>query len=220
MASVLTICSLCVFQYVSVVLPMNKSLTNLRCLVMVLRAWIISIFLATGPAIRNGGAINSIQTFSTTYIITLQTEQIFPTTLPWCFAVIFFLVSSAAWTPIAHGSDVIHLARTGRRCSRFFGNETEFDSVNFGSDISGLSYSVFRLLDNQRFRPSTRFLGQLSFWAIYLHSACHPFIYAFKHPEYQDTLKDIARKFKIAITSTFCCCMSKDGNEEERKEKR
>ncbi|CAH3124477.1 unnamed protein product [Pocillopora meandrina] len=82
MASVLTICSLCVFQYVSVVLPMNKSLTNLRCLVMVLRAWIISIFLATGPAIRNGGAINSIQTFSTTYIITLQTEQIFPTTLP------------------------------------------------------------------------------------------------------------------------------------------
>ena len=65
MASVLTICSLCVFQYVSVVLPMNKSLTNLRCLVMVLCAWIISIFLATGPAIRNGGAINSLQTFST-----------------------------------------------------------------------------------------------------------------------------------------------------------
>ena len=72
----------------------------------------------------------------------------------------------------------------------------------------------------QRFRPSTRFLGQLSFWANYLHSACDPFIYAFKHPEYQDTLKDIARKFKIAITSTFCCCMSKDANEEETKEKR
>ena len=64
------------------------------------------------------------------------------------------------------------------------------------------------------------FLGQLSFWAIYLHSACDPFIYAFKHPEYQDTLKDIARKFKIAITSTFCYCMSKDANEEETKEKR
>ena len=146
MASVLTICSLCVFQYVSVVLPMNKSLTNLSCLVMVLCAWIISIFFATGPAIRNGGAINSLQTFSTVYIITLQTEQIFPTTLPWCFAVIYFLVCSVAWTPIAHGSDVIHLASTGRRCSRFFGNETAFDNVNFGSDISGLLYSVFRLV--------------------------------------------------------------------------
>ena len=54
MASVLTICSLCVFQYVSVVLPMNKSLTNFRCLVMVLCAWVISIFLATGPAIQWG----------------------------------------------------------------------------------------------------------------------------------------------------------------------
>ena len=61
------------------------------------------------------------------------------------------------------------------------------------------------------------FLGQLSFWAIYLHSACDPFIYAFKHPEYQDTLKDIARKFKIAITSTFCYCMSKDANEKRKK---
>ena len=94
MASVLTICSLCVFQYVSVVLPMNKSLTNFRCLVMVLCAWIISIFLATGPTIRNGGATNSLQTFSTANIITLQTEQIFPTILPWCFAVIYFLVFS------------------------------------------------------------------------------------------------------------------------------
>ena len=108
MASVLTICSLCVFQYVSVVLPMNKSLTNLRCLVMVLCAWIISIFLATGPAIRNGGAINSLQTFSTVYIITLQTEQIFPTILPWCFAVIYFLVCSVAWTPIANFKDLDH----------------------------------------------------------------------------------------------------------------
>ena len=94
MASVLTICSLCVFQYVSVVLPMNKSLTNFRCLVMVLCAWIISIFLATGPTIRNGGATNSLQTFSTANIITLQTEQIFLTTLPWCFAVIYFLAFS------------------------------------------------------------------------------------------------------------------------------
>ena len=165
MASVLTICSLCVFQYVSVVLPMNKSLTNFRCLVMVLCAWIISIFLATGPTIRNGGATNSLQTFSTANIITLQTEQIFPTILPWwCFAVIYFLrqyFTSVAWTPIAHGSDVIHLASTGRRCSRFFGNETAYDNVNCGSDISGLSYSVFRLLGyhNQRFRLSTRFLG-------------------------------------------------------------
>ena len=76
----------------------------------------------------------------------------------------FFLrqyFTSVAWTPIAHGSDVIHLASTGRRCSRFFGNETAYDNVICGSDISGLSYSVFRLLGyhNQRFRLSTRFLG-------------------------------------------------------------
>ena len=81
-------------------------------------------------------------------------------------------------------------------------------------------FFVFLVITTKDLDHPPDFLGQLSFWAIYLHSACDPFIYAFKHPEYQDTLKDIARKFKIAITSTFCCCMSKDANEEETKEKR
>ena len=81
-------------------------------------------------------------------------------------------------------------------------------------------FFVFLVITTKDLDYPPDFWGQLSFWAIYLHSACDPFIYAFKHPGYHDTLKDIAREFKIAITSTFCCCLSQDANEEKTKGKR
>ena len=76
MASVLTICSLCVYQYVSVVLPMNKSLTNFRCLVMVLCAWVISIFFATGPAIHWGRYEFTSNIFNCEYYHTTDKAEI------------------------------------------------------------------------------------------------------------------------------------------------
>ena len=46
---------------------------------------------------------------------------------------------------------------------------------------------------------SIDFLSQLSFWAIYLHSASNPFIFTFKHVEYQETLKEIYSTCRCAL---------------------
>ena len=125
MASVLTICSLSVFQYASVVKPMNKSLSNFRCLVTVLCAWIISVFLVTEP---------TIQTFSTANFTTLETEPIFlrhnfdvlGLCISFCFHNFFSPqhFRSSARTPFAHGSDVICLTSSGSRRARYLENET------------------------------------------------------------------------------------------------
>ena len=232
MASVLTICSLCVFQYVSVVLPMNKSLTNFRCLFMVLCAWVISIFLAMGPAIQWGRYEFTSNIFNCEYYHSTNRADIsYNITMMLCgylFPCVFMIFSYVSILRALHEhqsrmavtSSISPAPVAGAPVSLETKLRMTMSFVVLTFLVCRTPFFVFLVITTKDLDHPPDFLGQLSFWAIYLHSACDPFIYAFKHPEYQDTLKDIARKFKIAITSTFCCCMSKDTNEEETKEKR
>ena len=232
MASVLTICSLCVFQYVSVVLPMNKSLTTFRCLVMVLCAWVISVFLATGPAIQWGRYEFTSNIFNCEYYHSTNRADIsYNITMMLCgylFPCVFMIFSYVSILRALHEhqsrmavtSSISPAPVAGAPVSLETKLRMTMSFVVLTFLVCRTPFFVFLVITTKDLDHPPDFLGQLSFWAIYLHSACDPFIYAFKHPEYQDTLKDIARKFKIAITSTFCYCMSKDANEEETKKKR
>ena len=231
MASVLTICSLCVFQYVSVVLPMNKSLTNFRCLVMVLCAWVISIFLATGPAIQWGRYEFTSNIFNCEYYHSANRADIsYNITVMLCgylFPGVFMIFSYVSILRALHEhqsrmavtSSISPAPVAGAPVSLETKLRMTMSIVVLTFLVCRTPFFVFLVITTKDLDYPPDFWGQLSFWAIYLQSACDPFIYAFKHPGYQDTLKDIARKFKIAITSTFRCCLSKDANEEKTKEK-
>ena len=235
MASVLTICSVCVYQYVSVVLPLNKSLTNFRCLVMVLCAWTISIFLAIGPVLYWGRYEFTSNIFNCEYYHTTKEAEIsYNITLMLCgylFPCAFMLfsylnvlralqkhqsrmavyTSSISPAPAA-GSPVTLETKLCMTMSVVF--------LTFV--VCRTPFFVFLVLATYDLGNPPDFLGQLSFWAIYLHSACDPFIYAFKHTEFQETLRDILRTFRLAITASCCFCSSKDSVEEEHvvKEKK
>lgn len=232
MASVLTICSLCVYQYVSVVLPMNKSLTNFRCLVMVLCAWVISIFVATGPAIHWGRYEFTSNIFNCEYYHTTNRAEIsYNVTMMFCgylFPCIFMIFTYVSILRALHKHQARMAVTSSISPAPVAGAPVTLETklrmtmsvVVLTFLVCRTPFFVFLLLTTKDLEHSPDFLGQLSFWAIYLHSACDPFIYAFKHTEYQDTLKDIIRTFRLAIVATFCCCVTKGTSEEETKEKR
>lgn len=232
MASVLTICSLCVYQYISVVLPMNKSLTNFRCLVMVLCAWVISIFFATGPAIHWGRYEFTSNIFNCEYYHTTDKAEIsYNITMMFCgylFPCTFMIFTYVSILRALHRHQVRMAVTSSISPAPVAGAPVTLETklcmtmsvVVLTFLVCRTPFFVFLVLTTNDLKHSPDFLGQLSFWAIYLHSACDPFIYAFKHTEYQDTLKDIVKTFRLAIVATFCCCVSKGTSEEDVKEKR
>lgn len=232
MVSVLTICSLCVYQYVSVVLPMNKSLTNFRCLVMVLCAWVISIFLATGPAMHWGRYEFTSNIFNCEYYQTTNNAEIsYNITLMFCgylFPCVFMLFSYVSILRALHKHHSRMAVTSSISPAPVQGAPVTLETklcmtisfVFLTFIVCRTPFFVFLVFATYDLGHSPDFVGQLSFWAIYLHSACDPFIYAFKHTEYQDTLKDILRTFRLAIISSFCFCSSKGTCEDEMKEKR
>ena len=222
MANVLIICSLCVYQYISVVLPMNKSLTNFRCLVMVLCAWAISVFLAVGPIMQWGryeftSNIFNCEYYHTTreaefsYNITLMfSGYLFP-----CGFMVFSYVSILRALQQHHSrmavtSSISPAPVEGAPVTLETKLYMTISVVFLTFLICRTPFFIFLLLVTSNLGYSPDFLGQLSFWAIYLHSACDPFIYAFKHTEYQDTLKEILKTFRLALLSSFCFCFFKN----------
>ena len=64
-------------------------------------------------------------------------------------------------------------------------------------------FFIYLCLITMRSISSSDFLGQLAFWAIYLHSATDPFIYAFRHTEYRETMREIQMNINRTLKSIF-----------------
>lgn len=232
MASVLLICSLCVYQYVSEVLPMNKSLTNFRCLVMVLCAWAISIFLAVGPIMHWGRYEFSSNIFNCEYYHTTDSAEVsYNITLMFCgylFPCVSMLFSYISIlralnknpSRMAVASSISPAPVEGAPVTLETKLCMTMSIVFLTFLVCRTPFFVFLVIVTYDLKNSPDFLGQLSFWAIYLHSACDPFIYAFKHTEYQDTLREILKTFRLAIINTCCFCFPKNSCEDGIKAKR
>ena len=228
MASVLIISSLCVFQFVSVALPMNKSLTNFRCLVMVLCAWSISILLATGPITHWGRYEFTSNIFNCDYYHTTSKAEVsYNIALMLCGYLIPFGFMVFCYVNILRALQKHH-SRTAVTSS-ISSAPVEGAPVSLETKlcmtlsivflaflVCRTPFFIFLLLSTYDLGYSADFLGQLSFWAMYLHSACDPFIYAFKHTEYQNTLKDIFGTFRLTLVNSFCFCILKENTENEK----
>ena len=131
-----------------VVLPMNKSLTNFRCLVMVLCAWSISVLLATGPITHWGRYEFTSNIFNCDYYHTTSKAEVSYNIalmlcgylIPFGFMVFCYvnILRALQKTPLTHGSYVINIigARGRRPC--FLGNQVVYDHVNCVLGISSL----------------------------------------------------------------------------------
>ncbi|EDO35727.1 predicted protein [Nematostella vectensis] len=221
LASILTICSISIFQYVSVVLPLEKQLTNFRCLVMVISVWIISGFLAMGPMMHWGRYDFTSNIFNCEFYNSSQKAQIsYNITLS--FAGFVFPLGLIAFSYIS----IYRTLRTHKssieRTSAISSPPTQGASISVTTKIAttiGLiiatflvcrtPFFVYLLLTVKASDYSFDFLGQLSFWAVYLHSACNPFIFAFKQAEYQETLTEIYQGCCLVLREG-CCGNTKD----------
>lgn len=220
MASVLTICIICIYQYVSVVFPLDKALlTGGRCVAMVICAWVIAVFLATGPTVRWGRYEFTSNIFNCEYYHTNRSAEIsYGVTLMVCGYIFPLLVMIFVYVSIFKA-----LREHSSRMSMTSTISTApvdggAVSIEFKLCITTLlvfltflvcrtPFFAFLVLSIKSETGAPDFLGQLSFWAIYLHSACDPFLFAFKHAEYQDTLKDAGRTFWLMLRA---CCVWKN----------
>ena len=202
---------------------------------MVLCAWTISIFLAIGPVLYWGRYEFTSNIFNCEYYHTTKEAEIsYNITLMLCgylFPCAFMLFSYLSVLRALHK----HQSRMAVYTSSITPAPAAGSPVTLETKlcmtmsvvfltflVCRTPFFVFLVLATYDLGNPPDFLGQLSFWAIYLHSACDPFIYAFKHTEFQETLRDILRTFRLAITASCCFCSSKDSVKEEHvvKEKK
>ena len=202
---------------------------------MVLCAWAISIFLAIGPVLYWGRYEFTSNIFNCEYYHTTKEAEIsYNITLMLCgylFPCAFMLFSYLSVLRALHK----HQSRMAVYTSSISPAPAAGSPVTLETKlcmtmsvvfltflVCRTPFFVFLVLATYDLGNPPDFLGQLSFWAIYLHSACDPFIYAFKHTEFQETLRDILRTFRLAITASCCFCSSKDSVKEEHvvKEKK
>ena len=208
-------------QYFAVTSPMKKIITNTNCFTIVLCGWLVSLVIALGPIMRWGryeftdtiydcNAAHTTRSLEMSYNITLM---IYAFTFP-------FLTMLFTYTAIlrAYREHSAHMLQTEIIMS------TSQSSMNVSVSIETkicftvvivvvtfllcrTPFFIYLFLITMRVISSSDFLGQLAFWAIYLHSATDPFIYAFKHVEYRETLSEI----QMNINKTFKSVFVKDG---------
>jgi hypothetical protein len=225
LASVLTICTMSIFQYVSIVMPLEKMITNFRCLLMILGVWIISGFLAIGPLVHWGRYEFTSNIFNCDYYHSNQKAAIsYDVTLMvagFAFPLIIMIFS--------YSNIFIALRKHSSRMTKtttISSVPAEGAAISAGTKIlitvllvfltflvcrtPFFVYLVFVVVDP---KFPVDFLSQLSFWAVYLHSASNPFIFTFKHAEYQETLKDIYGACKTVLVKS-CYNRVEEGQKE------
>ena len=226
MASVLIICAICVYQYASIVKPFDKTFTNLRCLAMVLCAWLIALFLALGPAVSWGRYEFTSNIFDCEYFHANYGAVIsYNITLIICgygFPLIIIVFSYVC----VFKALKVHKTRMSRTTAKTSiaaeGNISPSSRICMNIFIVVLVFLVCRtplfvyLVYITKY-PDHSFdvLGQLSFWAIFLHSACDPFVYALKNSDYRDTLAEICGALRLVLRCT--CCHKGHVTQEEGK---
>lgn len=204
-------------QYFAVVSPLKKIMTNSKSLLIVVCGWTVAFVLALGPIMHWGRyeftdtiydchADHTSRILEMSYNITLM---VYGFTLP-------FLTMLFTYTAIlkALRDHSVRMAQTQLIMS------TSQSSMNVSVSIETkicftvvivvitflicrTPFFIYLCLITMRFINATDFLGQLAFWAIYLHSATDPFIYAFKHVEYRETLKEIQININRTLKSVF-----------------
>ena len=206
-----------VSQYFAVTSPMKKIMTNTKCFMIVFCGWILSFVIAVGPLLRWGryeftdtiydcNAAHTTRTLEISYNISLM---VYAFALP-------FLIMLFNYTAIlrAFRDHSVRMLQTELIMS------TSQNSMNVSVSIETkicfivvivvvtfllcrTPFFIYLFLITMRVISSSDFLGQLAFWAIYLHSATDPFIYAFKHVEYRDTLSEIQMNINKTFKSAF-----------------
>ncbi|KXJ21153.1 rhodopsin [Exaiptasia diaphana] len=225
LASILTMCSFSVFQYVSIVLPFERMMTNFRCLLMILGVWIVSGFLATGPIMHWGRYEFTSNIFNCDYFHSNHKAEIsYDITLMVAGYLLPLFVMIFSYTSI--------FAALHKHSSRMTRTTSSSSITSAGAAISAgtklrvtvllifltllvcrTPFFVYLVFVVAQPSVSIDFLSQLSFWAIYLHSASNPFIFTFKHVEYQETLKEIYSTCRCAIVRH--CCAVEEGLEDD-----
>lgn len=208
LASILTMSSFSIFQYVAIVLPFEKMMTNFRCLLMILGVWTISCFLAIGPVMHWGRYEFTSNIFNCDYFHSNhKAEMSYDITLMIAGYLLPLFIMIFSYSSI--------FAALHKHNKRMAKTSSILSAPNEGTAISAdtklrvtvvlifltllvcrtpfFVYLVFVVVQPS---ASVDFLSQLSFWAIYLHSASNPFIFTFKHVEYQETLKEICQTCK------------------------
>lgn len=215
-------CSFSIFQYVSIVLPFEKMMTNFRCLLMILGVWIVSGFLAVGPVVHWGRYEFTSNIFNCDYFHSNHKGEIsYDITLMiagYILPLFVMIFSYASIFAALHKHDN-RMTKTASISSA----PSEGTSISAGTKLRVTVLLIFLTLLVCRtpffvylvfvvVQPtaSIDFLSQLSFWAIYLHSASNPFIFTFKHVEYQETLKEIYNTCKGTM-ARLCYSGVEDG---------
>ncbi|CAB4013972.1 high-affinity lysophosphatidic acid receptor-like [Paramuricea clavata] len=206
-----------VSQYFAVTSPMKKIMTNTNCFMIVLSGWVISFLIALGPIMRWGryeftDTIYDCNAAHTTRIL----EMSYNITLMVYAFILPFLTMLFTYTAIlrAFREHSVRMLQTELIMS------TSQSSMNVSVSIETkicftvvivvvtfllcrTPFFIYLFLITMRVISSSDFLGQLAFWAIYLHSATDPFIYAFKHVEYRETLNEIQMNINKTFKSIF-----------------
>lgn len=206
-----------VSQYFAVTSPFKKIMSNTKCFMIVLCGWVISFVIALGPIMRWGryeftdtiydcNAPHTTRILEMSYNITLM---VYAFTLP-------FLTMLFTYTAILRAFRD-HSARTLQTELIMSTSQSSMNvSVSIETKICftvvivvvtfllcRTPFFIYLFLITMRVISSSDFLGQLAFWAIYLHSATDPFIYAFKHLEYRETLSEIQTNINNTFKSIF-----------------
>ena len=219
LASILTVSAICIFQYVSVVMPLDKVLlTGGRCVAMVTCAWVIALFLAAGPTVRWGRYEFTSNIFNCENAHTSRSAEIsYAVMLIFCgflfpLGVMIFAYVSIFKALRAHSSRMSETTTSSPADDVAVSMETK---ICVGMVLTFVVFLVCRtpfflmLVFSIRDRAGAPdSITQLSFWAIYLHSACDPFLFALKLSEYKDTLKEVGSTFCLALKS----CLPRTNN--------
>ena len=226
--TVLIITSLCLYQYLMVTSPLDVAISGVWSCFFLMSGWTLAFALASGPLFGWGEYEISATIFSCSYRESRFIQRLSYNISLMAMAYVFpLLIMIFCYTCILRTLRFVDVRLTK---GIFIANECGAD----GSPETGqkrlvlvvvliiIVFLVFRtpmfifILLKTFSLVEDEWLAladQLSFWAIYFHAACDPFIYAFQHGEYCRTMKEIGRTFKMGVQS-LCCCKAEQGEQD------
>lgn len=204
-------------QYFVVKSPMKTVMTNSKSLLTVVSGWLMAFILAFGPIMHWGRyeftdtiydcrVDHSSRVLEMSYNITLM---VYGFTLPFLTILFTYTAILRAFRDhkirMAQSEMIMSTSQSSMNVSVSIETKICFTVVVVVITflICRTPFFVYLCLITIRVVSSSDYLGQLAFWAIYLHSATDPFIYAFKHIEFRETLKEIQMSINRTLKSVF-----------------
>lgn len=212
----MTIC-ICVSQYIAVISQTKKLMTSTNCFAMVVIVWVISFCIAFGPIVKWGRyKFNDIIYECKLPRTTNVSEKLHNAAIIVYAFILPFFTMLFTYTAIIRKFQhhCVHMLQTEQimsttqsRMNLTYNLERK---ICFTMVIGIVTFLLCRtplfiyiLLLTMQVIGRLDFLGQLAFWAVYLHSTANPFIYAYKHVEYRETLNEIQRSIRVKMKSVL-----------------